>query len=116
MGSVYVAQKQTRILHERAADGATLLLAARNLPREFRAMIIEAQRLQKVVNRERVFRKMRRDFDILPNREVRHQIVELEHEAKLASTVFANRLLAEGRDGGAAYFDRTPHRPLQGRR
>ena len=51
---------------------------------------------------------MRRDFDILPNREVRHQIVELEHEAKLASTVFAKRLLAEGRDGGATHFDRTP--------
>ena len=39
----FVAQKQTRILHERAADGATLLLAARNLSGEFRSVLVEAQ-------------------------------------------------------------------------
>ena len=38
-----VAQKQARVFHERASDGATLLLAARNLPGEFRAMLVEAQ-------------------------------------------------------------------------
>ena len=38
-----VAQKQARVFHERASDGTTLLLAARNLPGEFRAMLIEAQ-------------------------------------------------------------------------
>ena len=51
---------------------------------------------------------MRRDLDILPNREVGYQIIELEHEAKLASAIFAKRLLAEARDSSAAYFDSAP--------
>lgn len=49
-----VAQQQTRVLDERTADGAALLLAARNLTRELVAVLVEAQRTQQVVDIERV--------------------------------------------------------------
>ena len=39
-----VAQQQTRVFDECTADGAALLLAARNLARELVAVLVEAQR------------------------------------------------------------------------
>ena len=48
-----VAQQQTRVFDQRATDGTTLLLAARDLARELVAMFIEAQRAQQVVDIER---------------------------------------------------------------
>lgn len=50
-----VAQQQARVFDECAADGATLLLAARDLARELVAVLVEAQRTQQVVDIERVF-------------------------------------------------------------
>ena len=56
-----VAQQQARVFDERTADGAALLLAARNLTRELVAVLAEAQRTQQVVDIERVFGQVRRD-------------------------------------------------------
>ena len=39
-----VAQQQTRVFDERAADGTALLLTTRNLARELVAVLVEAQR------------------------------------------------------------------------
>ena len=38
-----VAQQQTRVFDERAADGTALLLATRNLARKLVAVLVEAQ-------------------------------------------------------------------------
>ena len=100
-----VAQQQTWVFDERAADGTALLLAARNLARELVAVLVEAQRTQQVVDIERVFGQVRRDLDVFLDGEVRHQIIELEHEAQFAASVFAQVSGLEHREVAAVHHD-----------
>lgn len=82
-------QQQARVFDERAADGAALLLTARDLARELVAVLVETQRAQQVIDIERVFGQVRRDLDVFLNGEVGYQVVELEDKAQLAAAVLA---------------------------
>ena len=100
-----VAQQQTRVLDERTADGAALLLAARNLTRELVAVLVEAQRTQQVVDIERVFGQVRRDLDVFLDGEVGHQVVELKDKAQLAAAVLTQVGGLEHREVAAVHHD-----------
>ena len=100
-----VAQQQTRVLDERTADGAALLLAARNLTRELVAVLVEAQRTQQVVDIERVFGQVRRDLDVFLDGEVGHQVVELKDKAQLAAAGLTQVGGLEHREVAAVHHD-----------
>ena len=46
----------------------------------------QAQGIDEAPQGERVARQVLADLDILPDRQVRHQVVELEHESDLLSS------------------------------
>ena len=91
-----VAKDEARILDEGATDGAALLLAAGNLAWELVAMLPEAERAQEVLHGQGIAREVCCDLDVLPNGEVRHEVVELEDKAQLATAVLAEVLAREG--------------------
>ena len=101
-----VAQQQARIFDECTADGAALLLAARDLARELVAVLVKTQRTQQVVDIERVFGQVRRDLDVLLDGEVGHQVVELEDKAQLTASVFAQVSGLEHREVAAVHQNR----------
>lgn len=82
-----VAQDEAQILDEGATDGAALLLATGDLARELVAMFPEAERAQKVLHGQGVLGEVRGDLDVLPDREVGYEVIELEDEAQLATAM-----------------------------
>lgn len=100
-----VAQDEARVLHERAADGAALLLAAGDLAGELVAVLPEAERAQEVLHGQRVLGEVRGDLDVLLDGEVWHEVIELEDEAKLATAVLAEVSGREGREVAAVDGD-----------
>ena len=101
-----VAQQQARVLHQSAADGATLLLTARYLMRELAAVLPEPQRFQQVVHGKRIARQVLAHLDVLGDRQVGHEVVELEDETELAAAVFHQIVRLEAGDGRVAHADR----------
>ena len=101
-----VAQQQTRVFDERAADGTALLLAARDLARELVAVLVEAQRTQQVVDIERVFGQVRRDLDVLLDGEIGHQVVELEDKAQLTAAILTQIGRLKHREVAAVHQNR----------
>ena len=70
-------------------------------------MLVKAQRTQQVVDIERLFGQVCRDLDVFLDGEVGHQIIELEHEAQLAASVFAQVGRLEHREVTAVHHDGT---------
>ena len=90
---------------ERTADGAALLLAARDLARKLVAVLVEAQRTQQVVDVERVFGQVRRDLDVLLDGEIGHQVVKLEDKTQLTASILAQIGRFEHREVAAVHHD-----------
>ena len=117
-----VAQQQPGIFHERAPDGAALLLPTRYLMGELLAMLPQAQRVQKRLHGQGVVGEVLADFDVLLHGQVAHQVVELEDEAQLAAAVFhkvavsqAGKLGAIDADGPGIRRLQTAHQVEEGR-
>jgi hypothetical protein len=90
-----VAEQELRLLHQRAPDRAALLLASRYLRRELVALVPEPQRPEQPVHIERIFRKILAYLDVLANREVLDEVIELEDEAKSTAPVLSQSAVRE---------------------
>ena len=90
-----VGQKHLRVLCERACDGHALLLAARELRGEIVDAMREAYFGKHLGGIEGVGANLACELDVFECCQVLHEIVKLEHEADVVTSVIRKLLLVE---------------------
>ena len=89
-----VAEEDVRILHDGAADGHALLLAAGELVGQLVPVLVEPERVQQLVNIQRRVREIGADLDVLLDVQVGDQVIELKDVAQVLAAVLRERFLA----------------------
>lgn len=93
-----VTEEQLRVLREGPGDGDALLLTAGELGREVLRPLLQAHLFQHLPRVQGPGRELRRDLDVLERREIRDQVIELEHKAHVVSAVGGELGFIKGRD------------------
>ena len=93
-----VAEKELRVLREGPGDGDALLFAAGELGRKVLRPLFQTHLFQHLPRIQGPGRELRRDLDVLQRREIRDQVIELEHKAHVVPTVGGELGFIKGRD------------------
>ena len=101
----FVAQQDLWVLDQCSGNGAPLLLSAGQLGRELILMFRKSQYIKQFVSIQRIFGEILAHLDVLSYREVGYQIVELEYESEIISSVIRQFLAFERFDQSACNSD-----------
>ena len=109
----FVAKQEFRVLHQRSCDGAALLLAAGELGGEFVPVFGQPQHFHQFLDRQGLRAEVFAQLDVLPHRQIGHQVVKLENKAQIRPAVFGQGAAVQRGDFPAFHGDAPAIRPVQ---